>query len=69
MRDKLAYDSPRFYYICMIINLPLRFTWALSISPNITEILGIWPQFWTMIISSLELFRRFLWNFIRVEKE
>jgi len=53
----------------MAIDLPLRFSWTLSISPNMANKLHIWPQFFTMMISELELIRRFFWNFIRVEHE
>lgn len=43
LRKNLAYDSPTFYYTCIVLDLPLRFTWVLSISPNLANILGIWP--------------------------
>ena len=51
----------------MILNIILRMSWTLSISPEITA--GIPNKWFVFIISGLEIFRRFLWNFIRVEKE
>ena len=53
----------------MLLNMILRFTWILSISPNIPNLIGLDNSEFVFMISALEIFRRFLWNFIRVEKE
>jgi hypothetical protein len=74
LRKQLAYDWPKFYYAIMILNIILRFSWILSISPNSIH---IWNPMFVFLVSSLEIFRSntkilwlgFLWNFIRVEKE
>ncbi len=53
----------------MILNFFLRLAWVLSISPNMADVMGFAPVFFTFLISFLEMFRRCLWNFFRVEKE
>jgi hypothetical protein len=50
----------------MIIDLPLRMSWTLTLSPNH---FNIWSPLFLFVISSVEIFRVFLWNFIRVEKD
>jgi hypothetical protein len=50
----------------MVLNIILRLSWILSISP---ENIPISSPMFVFMISALEIFRRFLWNFIRVEKE
>ena len=52
----------------MILNLILRTTWMLSISPNIINFFGR-PELFLFVIGALEIFRRGLWNFFRVERE
>jgi len=66
LREKLSYKNKIFYYFCMIINLFLRFLWVLTVSPEIV-LRFIRPEFFFFIISFLEVFRRGMWNFIRVE--
>jgi hypothetical protein len=66
LREKLSYKNKIFYYFCMIINLFLRFLWVLTVSPEIV-LRFIRPEFFFFLISSSEIFRRGMWNFIRIE--
>ncbi len=66
LREKLSYENKAFYYFCMIINLFLRFLWVLTVSPEIV-LRFIRPEFFFFLIAFLEVFRRGMWNFIRVE--
>lgn len=50
----------------MISNLFLRFVWILSMSPEVVSHL-IRPELLSFLIFSLEVLRRGMWNFIRVE--
>lgn len=50
----------------MISNLFLRFMWILSMSPEMVAHL-IRPELLSLMIFSLEVLRRGMWNFIRVE--
>jgi hypothetical protein len=66
LREKLSYKNKAFYYFCMIINLFLRFLWVLTVSPEMV-LRFIRPEFFFFLISFMEVFRRGMWNFIRVE--
>jgi hypothetical protein len=66
LRDKLSYKNKFFYYFTMVTDLFLRFVWMVSVSPEVIS--GyIRPEFLSLLIFSLEAFRRGMWNFIRVE--
>lgn len=66
LREKLSYKNKVFYYICLIINLFLRFMWVLTVSPDVVYKF-IRPEFFLFLIYTMEVFRRGMWNFIRVE--
>ncbi len=66
LRDKLSYREKGFYYFCMISNLFLRFLWVLSVSPEVVYRF-IRPEFLSFLIYTMEVTRRGMWNFIRVE--
>ena len=66
LRDKLSYNNKGFYYFCMGANLFLRFMWVLSVSPEVVYRF-IRPEFFLLMIFSMEIARRGMWNFIRVE--
>jgi hypothetical protein len=68
LRQKLVYKSPKLYYWAIVSNLVLRFTWILSISPNIVNE-TIRPELFTMILGMAEVFRRSQWNVLRMENE
>lgn len=56
-----------FYYFAIIIDFVLRFAWALSF--YLTENKIVNSDLMTSILSPLEVFRRFVWNFFRLENE
>lgn len=56
-----------FYYFAIIEDLLLRFVWALSFF--LTENKIVSGELMTSIVAPLEVFRRFVWNFFRLENE
>jgi hypothetical protein len=66
LRDKLSYKNKYFYYFVMAANLFLRFMWVLTVSPDVVYKF-IRPEFFLFIIYLMEVLRRGMWNFIRVE--
>ena len=67
LRPDLRYSWKSLYYLAIIEDLFLRFAWSLKLS------LGLHLQaqvnlFYTLL-AGLEIFRRFVWNFYRVEYE
>lgn len=66
LRDEIVY-SPGFYYFAILEDLALRFVWVLSfllIQNNLVS-----PEVMTSVLAPLEVFRRFIWNFFRLENE
>ena len=68
LRSTLSYEHRIYYYVAMSLNLLLRFGWTLSISPDIVAGF-IRPEIFAFFIAFLEMLRRCIWNFFRVEKE
>lgn len=67
LREEIVYSSPHYYYFAIIEDLILRFGWTLSVS--LTEIGVIHADIVVSILAPLEIFRRFVWNFFRLENE
>ena len=68
LRKMTLYKNKNLCIIAIPLDIILRFLWMLSISPEIMNEI-IWPEFLAFILFTLEMFRRALWNFIRVEYE
>jgi len=66
LRSQLSYKRKWFYFVVVSANLVLRFVWVLSMSPEIVHQF-IRPELFSLIVFSLEIIRRSLWNCIRVE--
>ncbi|KAJ3383151.1 hypothetical protein HDU92_004366 [Lobulomyces angularis] len=66
LREKLVY--PAFtYYLAMIFNTLLRFSWVFLLSPNNWGLVN--SQLLVFILAFLELLRRFNWTLFRMENE
>lgn len=57
----------QFYYFAIIEDFVLRFAWAISL--YVTEMGYVSGDIMTSILAPLEVFRRFVWNFFRLENE
>lgn len=67
LREEIVYSSTYFYYFAIIEDFVLRFLWLPSF--YLTESKLVSSDFMTSILSPLEVFRRFVWNFFRLENE
>ncbi len=68
LRKSLMYPSALFYYICIILDLVLRFMWVLSLLPP--EMFGSFVGYQLkLFIGSMEILRRCMWGILRVEYE
>jgi hypothetical protein len=56
-----------YYYFGIVEDFVLRFGWAFSLS--LTEMGYIHGDLMLSILAPLEVFRRFVWNFFRLENE
>ncbi|XP_014215114.1 xenotropic and polytropic retrovirus receptor 1 homolog [Copidosoma floridanum] len=67
LREEVVYSSAGFYYFAIIEDFILRFVWILSFLLIEYQIIG--TDLMTSIVAPLEVFRRFVWNFFRLENE
>nr|XP_018901028.1 PREDICTED: xenotropic and polytropic retrovirus receptor 1-like [Bemisia tabaci] len=67
LREEIVYSTPNYYYFAIIEDLILRFGWAMSFS--LTEMGYIHGDLMVAILAPFEVFRRFVWNFFRLENE
>ncbi|KAG5896367.1 hypothetical protein JTB14_005845 [Gonioctena quinquepunctata] len=66
LREEIVYSST-FYYFAIIEDFVLRFAWTISL--YLTEYGYVSGDIMTSVLSPLEVFRRFVWNFFRLENE
>ncbi|XP_071368319.1 xenotropic and polytropic retrovirus receptor 1 homolog isoform X3 [Centroberyx affinis] len=69
LREEIVYPHKAYYYSAIVEDVLLRFSWTLTVSlsrvcsyPGISDILAT-------VLAPMEVFRRFVWNFFRLENE
>ena len=67
-KKKNKFKKKFWVLITIPVDIILRFLWMLSISPEIMS-QYIRPEFLALVLYTLEMIRRAIWNFIRVEFE
>ncbi|PFX33295.1 xenotropic and polytropic retrovirus receptor 1-like [Stylophora pistillata] len=67
LREETVYRSKAFYYFAMVEDLIFRLLWTLTVSVGELEIFH--SELLKLILSVCEVFRRFIWNFFRLENE
>lgn len=67
LREEVVYAYKGYYYFAMIEDALLRFSWVMRVS--VGEALLVHNEILGTILSLLEVFRRFVWNFFRLENE
>lgn len=67
LREEIVYSSKSYYYFAVVEDFVLRFAWAISLA--LTETLNVNSDLLKTITSPFEVFRRFVWNFFRLENE
>ena len=67
LRRRLMVGGPALYYLVIAVDLMLRCTWSLKLSPHLDHIVDF--EYSIFMIEFLEVFRRWVWIFFRVETE
>ncbi|KAK2598733.1 hypothetical protein N8I77_012123 [Diaporthe amygdali] len=67
LRKDLLLFGPAGYYLAIFLDLALRSSWILKVSPDIDRILD--RSTWVFILTFLELVRRAVWALFRMETE
>merc|ERR1711971_657514 len=68
LREEIVYSSKTYYYFAIIEDLILRFTWTISLALKETGFKQ-YSELITSVFAALEVIRRFIWNFFRLENE
>lgn len=67
LRDKLLVPEKKIYYIAMVLNVVLRFAWLQTVLG--IKVFSLHREATITIVASLEIIRRGIWNFFRLENE
>ncbi|CAJ2501562.1 Uu.00g044150.m01.CDS01 [Anthostomella pinea] len=67
LRRQLRLGPPVLYYAVVAVDLCLRCTWSLKLSPHLDHVADFESSIF--VIELLEVFRRWVWIFFRVETE
>ncbi|XP_025758651.1 xenotropic and polytropic retrovirus receptor 1a [Oreochromis niloticus] len=69
LREEIVYPHKAYYYCAIVEDVILRFAWTIQISLiTMTKINSVGDILAT-VLAPLEVFRRFVWNFFRLENE
>ncbi|GJZ69500.1 SPX and EXS domain-containing protein [Tanacetum coccineum] len=68
LRDKLILPNRSIYFIAMVLNVILRFAWMQTVL-DFQEAPSLHRNALIAIVASLEIIRRGIWNFFRLENE
>ncbi|KAE9535948.1 hypothetical protein AGLY_007849 [Aphis glycines] len=67
LREEIVYDNTGYYYFAIIEDLVIRLLWVPQYILTSNGILS--TEMANSLVSPLEVFRRFVWNFFRLENE
>uniref|UniRef100_A0A8C6LN07 Xenotropic and polytropic retrovirus receptor 1b n=1 Tax=Nothobranchius furzeri TaxID=105023 RepID=A0A8C6LN07_NOTFU len=69
LREEIVYPQKAYYYCAIVEDVFLRFAWILTITlTTLTNFQGV-SDILATVLAPLEVFRRFVWNFFRLENE
>ena len=66
---RLMFPRPEWYYIAMVVDVVLRFLWVSSLVPPDSGAQFALPNYTTAAVMALEILRRTVWGFFRLEQE
>ncbi|XP_069497551.1 solute carrier family 53 member 1 [Ambystoma mexicanum] len=69
LREEIVYPQKAYYYCAIIEDVFLRFAWTIQISLTTMAVFPSAGNVISTILAPLEVFRRFVWNFFRLENE
>jgi hypothetical protein len=62
--DVRMFHNSLFYYVLIGINFMLRVSWTYKLNSDLRHM-----RWFVLMMTLLEVFRRFLWSFVRIENE
>jgi len=67
LREEIVYSNPLYYYLAIVEDVILRFNWGVRLL--LTEYGILSDAYIATALGPLEVFRRFIWNYFRLENE
>ena len=69
LRERLIYSSKTYYYVFMVQNVVLRYIWIINVFIYFKTATGEYADIIGFAFAIIEIFRRFVWNYFRLENE
>ncbi|XP_061095396.1 xenotropic and polytropic retrovirus receptor 1a [Conger conger] len=69
LREEIVYPQKAYYYCAIVEDVILRFAWTIQLSLTTMKVFPSIADILATILAPLEVFRRFVWNFFRLENE
>lgn len=70
LREEIVFPSKGYYYFAIIEDFVLRFAWSITVALKYNRSISPMQAEWlTTVLAIFEVFRRFVWNFFRLENE
>ncbi|KAK5918848.1 hypothetical protein CgunFtcFv8_022793 [Champsocephalus gunnari] len=69
LREEIVYPHKAYYYSAIVEDVLLRFSWILTVSLSTVSGLHGVSDILATVLAPMEVFRRFVWNFFRLENE
>uniref|UniRef100_A0A674EBL5 Xenotropic and polytropic retrovirus receptor 1b n=1 Tax=Salmo trutta TaxID=8032 RepID=A0A674EBL5_SALTR len=69
LREEIVYPQKAYYYCAILEDVLLRFAWTIPLSLSTVSGIPSAADILATILAPLEVFRRFVWNFFRLENE
>ncbi|XP_078417617.1 xenotropic and polytropic retrovirus receptor 1 homolog isoform X1 [Cetorhinus maximus] len=69
LREEIVYPQKSYYYCAIVEDVILRFAWTVQISITSMSTFASAGDIISTVLAPLEVFRRFVWNFFRLENE
>lgn len=69
LREQLVYSSKIYYYVAIFVNCLFRYLWVIHIFLSFRTSTAEYSDIIGFVFGIVELVRRFIWNFFRLENE
>ncbi|CAF0885084.1 unnamed protein product [Adineta ricciae] len=69
LRDQIVYPSKFYYYLAILENIVFRYIWIINVFMHFRTRSAEYADVIGFIFGLLEIFRRFIWNYFRLENE
>ncbi|KAL6104727.1 xpr1 [Pungitius sinensis] len=69
LREEIVYPHKAYYYSAIVEDVLLRFAWTLTVTLSTVSGFYSISDILATILAPMEVFRRFVWNFFRLENE